>query len=67
MTVVTSESRQVRVHDGKSGYLSQSSAPLYFGLGTAADVDRIEVMWPGGETQAIAGPIPANRTLTISQ
>ena len=30
-------------HDGKSGYLSQSVLPLYFGLGEAATVDRVEV------------------------
>src|SRR5258706_6257135 len=31
-----------RFHDGKSGYLSQSSMPLYFGLDTAVKIDRIE-------------------------
>ena len=40
-----------RVHDGKSGYLSQSSLPLYFGLGDATKVDRISVRWPSGKTQ----------------
>src|SRR5258707_9769855 len=32
-----------RSHDGKSGYLSQSSIPLYFGLGETNAVDRVEV------------------------
>ena len=32
-----------QVNDGKSGYLSQSCLPLYFGLGDAGMVDEIEV------------------------
>jgi hypothetical protein len=67
VTVFSAAGRQTRVHDGKSGYLAQSAAPLYFGLGGADAAERIEVTWPGGETQTISGPIAANRTLTISQ
>ena len=33
----------LKPNDGKSGYLSQSALPLYFGLGEAAKVDRVEV------------------------
>src|SRR5436305_1225516 len=43
-------------NDGKSGYLSQSSLPLYFGLGDAQKVDSIEVTWPSGRTQTVAAP-----------
>ena len=32
-----------KVMDGNSGYLSHSVYPLYFGLGAAERVDRIEV------------------------
>ncbi|REJ85733.1 MAG: hypothetical protein DWQ30_01840 [Acidobacteria bacterium] len=39
--------------DGKSGYLTQSSLPLYFGLGEATGVDRIEVRWPSGAVQTV--------------
>lgn len=55
----------LRVHDGQSGYLSQSSLPLYFGLGDAEAVDRIEVDWPSGRRQALEGPLETNRTLEI--
>src|SRR3982751_683359 len=44
-------------HDGKSGYLSQSSMPLYFGLGDATEISSIEVQWPSGAKQLFAGPI----------
>src|SRR5438046_3528184 len=42
-----------RYHDGKSGYLSQSSMPLYFGLDDAPKIDRIEVRWPSGRKQML--------------
>jgi hypothetical protein len=35
------------------GYLSQSELPLTFGLGKAARVDAVEVIWPGGATQKV--------------
>ncbi|MEW6160750.1 MAG: CRTAC1 family protein [Verrucomicrobiota bacterium] len=56
-----------QVHDGKSGFLSQSSMPLYFGLGAAAQVDRIEILWPSGIRQEIAGPIPGNRQMVVTE
>lgn len=59
--------RITRVNDGKSGYLSQSSMPLYFGLGGAASVDRIEVHWPAGGVQVLEGPIETGRVLTIEE
>jgi len=52
---------QTRVHDGKSGYLSQSSMPEYFGLGDAEKVEKIEVTWPSGETQTLTDVKPDQR------
>ncbi len=54
-------------HDGQSGYLSQSSCPLYFGLDKAQTADRIEVRWPTGKTQVLKGPIELNRRLVIRE
>jgi hypothetical protein len=56
-----------KVNDGKSGYLSMSLYPLYFGLGEAESLDRIEVFWPSGKTQTVEGPIAANQTLEIRE
>ncbi|MGH9360586.1 MAG: CRTAC1 family protein, partial [Thermoanaerobaculia bacterium] len=57
---------QVHQQDGKSGYLSQSAMPLYFGLGEAAQVDRVEVVWPSGQTQTIpGGQVRVNSTLEV--
>jgi enediyne biosynthesis protein E4 len=57
----------VRYNDGKSGYLSQSSMPLYFGLGDATRIDRIEVLWPTGKKQVLSEGIPTNTLLTITE
>ncbi len=42
-----------QINDGKSGYLSQSSMPLYFGLGDAATIDRIDITWPSGTVSSV--------------
>jgi hypothetical protein len=47
-------------------YFSQSSLTLYFGLGDAENVDRIEVRWPSGETQVWKN-VAANRTVKLSE
>jgi len=53
--------------DGKSGYLSQSSLPLYFGLGDATKVDGIEISWPSGIKQAVKSGISINRQIQIKE
>ena len=54
-----------KVHDGKSGYMSQSQMPLYFGLGDAAEADEIVVTWPSGQKDVISGPVAAGRRIQI--
>jgi hypothetical protein len=56
-----------RVQDGVSGYMSHSDAPLYFGLGDAAEVDSIDVTWPSGTKQTVTGPVKANQLLTVTE
>jgi enediyne biosynthesis protein E4 len=57
----------MRFNDGKSGYLSQSSVPLYFGLGDAEKIDRVEVDWPSGRKQVLTQNLRANDTLRITE
>jgi hypothetical protein len=54
-----------RFHDGKSGYLSQSSLPLYFGLGDTETASAVEILWPSGKKQNITSGIPANGLLKV--
>ncbi|HWZ96756.1 MAG TPA: CRTAC1 family protein [Candidatus Dormibacteraeota bacterium] len=56
-----------RYNDGKSGYLSQSVLPLYFGLGNASKIDRIEVDWPSGHKQVLTKDLRENETLKITE
>jgi enediyne biosynthesis protein E4 len=54
-------------NDGKSGYLSQSVLPLYFGLDQATSVDRVEVDWPSGRKQVVTAGLRANSTIKITE
>ena len=54
-----------KVHDGQSGYLSQSSLPLYFGLGTAESIEEIHVLWPSGNQQTLEKLPPVNSSIEI--
>jgi enediyne biosynthesis protein E4 len=66
VTVVLPDGRRIlKVLDGKSGYLSQSDLPLYFGLGSTDNAASIEVVWPSGERQIVDGPVGSNQALEI--
>lgn len=54
-------------NDGKSGYLSQSVLPLYFGLGDLTKIDRVEVDWPSGRKQVVTAGVSANSTLRVTE
>ncbi len=54
-------------NDGKSGYLSQSSLPLYFGLGDSAKVDSIEVTWPSGTQQSVTSGLGVNQQIQVTE
>lgn len=56
-----------KYNDGKSGYLAQSVLPLYFGLGAAERIDRVEVDWPSGRKQTVTTGIGENQTLRITE
>jgi hypothetical protein len=66
VTVVLPGGRRIlKVLDGKSGYLSQSDLPLYFGLADADHAGSIEVRWPSGRRQTVVGPLTAGQTIDI--
>jgi hypothetical protein len=57
--------QMAEVHAGSS-YLSQSDTRLHFGLGTSKTVDSIEIRWPRGAIQKLAG-VEANRVLRVEE
>ena len=67
IAVLPDHRRLTKVMDGKSGYLSQSDLPLYFGLGAADHLDSIEVQWPSGLHQVYAGPVRSGASVTITE
>ncbi len=65
--VKTPSATHSQMQDGKTGYLSQSAAPLYFGLGGATSIDSIEVLWPSGIKQVVPGPIKINDLVVVTE
>jgi hypothetical protein len=65
--VVAGGRRLVQDHDGRSGYLSQSVAPLYFGLDEATEADEIVVVWPSGVREVLAGPFNSGTLVQITE
>jgi hypothetical protein len=49
-----------------SSYASQSEMPLTFGLGRATKIDKIEIKWPNGRTETVAG-VDADQRITITE
>jgi len=65
--VRTDRGSYVQVNDGKSGYLSQSQMPLYFGLGDAKEIREVQVTWPSGAEQRLSSGLGMNTLLQISE
>jgi hypothetical protein len=57
----------MRYNNGKSGYLSQSVLPVYFGLDENEKIDRVEIAWPSGRKQVITKRLSENQTMTITE
>src|SRR4030095_11959098 len=58
--------RQIPDVKAGSSYLSQNDLRAHFGLGDAVRADRIEVLWPSGRIEAVAG-VSANQIVTIEE
>jgi hypothetical protein len=57
---------QIRDVKAGSSYLSQNDLRAHFGLGTAAQADRVEVVWPSGRMESVAN-VAANQIVTIAE
>lgn len=65
--VRSSSLKQIKYHNGKSGYLSQSVLPLYFGLDSNNTIESIRVTWPSGIVDNITKEIPLNQLVMIKE
>jgi hypothetical protein len=65
-TIEAGGRKQIADVIGGGSYYSQSSLTLYFGVGKAEKIDRIEVRWPAGGKQSWSAIAP-NRTLFITE
>lgn len=64
--VVAGDITQIgEVHSGDS-YLSQSDLRLHFGVEKASKIDLVEVRWPSGTVDKVAG-VGVNRILSIKE
>ena len=65
--LTTAAGAQMREVGGQSSYLSQEPpGEVFFGTGDAARVDRLEIRWPSGRTQAFEG-LPVRATVEIGE
>ena len=58
--------RQMQEVRSGGSYLSQSDLRLHFGLGSASVIDRIDILWPSGQKQALVNQ-SCSQVLTITE
>ena len=49
-----------------SSYISQNDLRLHFGLGSAAKIDELEILWPNGQKQTLRG-LETNRIHALKE
>ena len=52
--VTMGTSTQIREVDGGSGFCSQDSLWVHFGLGSNEKIDTLKIKWPGGKVQTLS-------------
>lgn len=60
------DEKQYAQKESSSGYISTNDHRLHFGLGDAATVDSIEIIWPSGIVQHLTN-IEANQIIDIKE
>jgi Tfp pilus assembly protein PilF/peroxiredoxin len=66
VTVETDQLRVTRIVQAGSGFISQHSKELLFGLGRSPDVRKVTVSWPSGLVQTFSG-LPLNHRVWIEE
>jgi len=58
---------QIREISGGSGYMSQNSLTVEFGLGSATVVDTLQIRWPSGKSIDTYTNVPVDTLLTLHE
>jgi enediyne biosynthesis protein E4 len=66
VTAATGGTRQRRLVQSGTSYISQNDMRMHFGLGSAAQVDSLEVRWPDGTTSKRSN-VKANQLIAIKR
>jgi tetratricopeptide (TPR) repeat protein/peroxiredoxin len=66
VTIETATSRQTRNLQAGSGFLSQSSKDLFFGLGDAKDLVQASIRWPSGLVQELHD-LPSGHRIWVAE
>ena len=66
VTVETESGRQTSMLQAGSGFLSQHSKEVFFGLGRAKDPVRASIRWPSGLVQQLHG-LPLNHRIWVEE
>ncbi len=66
VTIETEEGRQTRMLQAGSGFLSQHSKEIFFGLGAAKGPVKVSILWPSGLVQRLDG-IPPNHRVWVEE
>jgi Tfp pilus assembly protein PilF/peroxiredoxin len=66
VTVETDQLRVTRIVQAGSGFLSQHSKELLFGLGKSQRIVGVTIAWPSGATQTLSG-LPLNQRVWIEE
>jgi Tfp pilus assembly protein PilF/peroxiredoxin len=66
VTVETDQLRRTKIVQAGSGFLSQHSKELLFGLGPSLRVVQLTIEWPSGRTQVFSD-VPVNHRLRIEE
>jgi tetratricopeptide (TPR) repeat protein len=66
VTIETASGRRTRMLQAGSGFLSQHSKELFFGLGDAKDLVRASIRWPSGLVQDFHD-LPVNHRIWVEE
>jgi tetratricopeptide (TPR) repeat protein len=66
ITIETPDGRQTRMLQAGSGFLSQHSKEIFFGLGNATGTVRASIRWPSGLVQELPN-LPINHRIWVEE